>query len=102
MACALSRITWMRFCQAGSWAAVMDVGGAHAGTLAGAMNMLGNIGGAMCPLVIGYILKWTNSNWNLTFYLGAAVYLLGIVCWAFMDPVTPLDDAPAAGRLAAA
>jgi len=78
----------------GSWAAVMDVGGPHAGTLAGAMNMLGNVGGALCPLVIGYILAWTNRNWNLTFYLGASVYLLGIVCWAFMDPVTPLDREP--------
>ncbi len=75
----------------GAWAAAMDVGGAHAGTLSGAMNMLGNVGGALCPLVIGYILKWTDNNWNLTFYLSAAIYLMGIVCWAFLDPVTPLE-----------
>jgi MFS family permease len=75
----------------GSWGAAMDVGGPHAGTLSGAMNMWGNIGGAICPLVIGYILEWTNSNWNLTFYVSAALYLLGIVCWAMLDPVTPLE-----------
>jgi ACS family glucarate transporter-like MFS transporter len=79
----------------GSWAACMDVGGSHAGSLSGAMNMSGNIGGAICPLAIGYILYWTNQNWNLTFYLSAAIYLCGILCWMFLDPVTPLEKEPA-------
>jgi nitrate/nitrite transporter NarK len=71
----------------------MDIGGKYAGTLSGAMNMLGNIGGALAPLAIGYILSWTSNNWNLTFYVSAAIYLLGIVCWYFMDPVTPIEQA---------
>jgi ACS family glucarate transporter-like MFS transporter len=75
----------------GAWAAAMDVGGVHAGSLSGAMNMWGNIGGALSPLVIGYILKWSNSDWNLTFYISAAIYLMGTVCWKFLDPVTPLE-----------
>jgi MFS family permease len=75
----------------GSWASAMDIGGKHAGSLSGAMNMCGNLGGALCPVVIGYILHWTNQNWNLTFYVSAAVYLMGIVCWRFLDPVTPLE-----------
>ncbi len=74
-----------------AWAAAMDVGGKHAGTLAGSMNMWGNVGGAICPLAIGYILRWTHHNWNLTFYLAATVYLAGILCWLFLDPVTPLE-----------
>ncbi len=74
-----------------AWAAAMDIGAKHAGTLSGAMNMWGNVGGFMGPLVIGYVLKWTQNDWNLTFYLSAAVYALGIVCWAFLDPVTPLE-----------
>jgi MFS transporter, ACS family, glucarate transporter len=76
----------------GAWGAAMDVGGAHAGSLSGSMNMCGNIGGALCPLIIGYILKWSHSNWNLTFYVSAAIYLMGIVCWKYLDPVTPLED----------
>jgi MFS family permease len=75
----------------GAWAAVMDIGGKYAGSLAGAMNMLGNMGGAISPLAIGYILRWSGNNWNLTFYVSAAVYLMGIVCWRFLDPVTPLE-----------
>jgi MFS family permease len=80
----------------GAWAACMDVGGKHAGSLSGAMNMWGNIGGALCPTVIGFILLWTNRNWNLTFYISAAIYLMGILCWKFLDPVTPLEIEEAA------
>ena len=75
----------------GTWAAAMDVGGKYAGTLSGAMNMWGNVGGLLCPLAIGYLLRWTDNNWNVTFYVSAAIYLAGILFWAFLDPVTPLE-----------
>ena len=79
----------------GAWATCMDVGGKHAGSLSGAMNMAGNIGGAISPMAIGYMLSWSGNNWNLTFYVSAAIYLCGILCWKFLDPVTPLEkDAP--------
>jgi MFS family permease len=73
-----------------AWAAVMDVGGKYAGTLAGSMNMWGNIGGALSPLAIGYMLSWTN-NWNLTFYVSAGVYATGVIFWLLLDPVTPIE-----------
>ena len=69
----------------------MDVGGRYAGTLSGAMNMFGNLGGTLTPIVIGYILRETN-NWNLTFYVSAAIYAAGGVLWRFLDPVTPVDS----------
>ncbi|MEP6963195.1 MAG: MFS transporter, partial [Acidobacteriota bacterium] len=56
-----------------SWAATMDMGGKYAGTLSGAMNSWGNLGGAVAPAVIGYVLAASNNNWNLTFYISAAV-----------------------------
>ena len=59
------------------------------------MNMMGNFGGALGPIVVGYILTRTAQNWALTFYVSAAIYLLGAVCWLFIDPVTPLDEAEA-------
>jgi ACS family glucarate transporter-like MFS transporter len=74
-----------------SWAATMDMGGKFAGTLSGAMNSWGNLGGAMAPAVIGYVLAASGSNWNLTFYISAAVYAAAIPCWYFLDSVTPLE-----------
>jgi sugar phosphate permease len=76
----------------GSWGACMDVGGKYAGTLSGAMNMAGNIGGALSPMMIGYMLKWTHNNWDFTFYVSAAVYFMGVFCWMGLDPVTPLEE----------
>ena len=49
-----------------AWGACMDVGGRFAGTFSGSMNMMGNLGGFVAPIVIGYILDATGS-WNLTF-----------------------------------
>ena len=76
----------------GSWGACMDVGGRYAGTLSGAMNMLGNMGGAVSPTVIGYMLRWTSNNWDMTFYVSAAVYVVALLLWRFLDPVTPLEE----------
>ena len=75
----------------GAWAASMDIGGRYAGTVSGAMNMWGNVGGALCPAAIGYVLDWSHNDWNLTFYISAAIYLMGVVFWMFLDPVTPLE-----------
>jgi MFS transporter, ACS family, glucarate transporter len=76
----------------GSWGACMDVGGKYAGTLAGAMNMMGNFAGGMSPVVIGYILQQTDNNWDITFYVSAALYFAGSFFWLALDPVTPFDE----------
>ena len=79
------------FVMPAAWAGCMDVGGRYAGTLAGSMNMLGSIAGALSPLVVGYLLAWTNQNWTLTFYVSAAIYSIGAVCWIFLDAHTPME-----------
>ncbi len=73
------------------WTACMDVGGRYVGTLSGTMNMMGNLGGFVSPIVIGYIVEKTN-NWSLTFYVAAVIYFIGAICWLVLDPVTPLEE----------
>ncbi len=77
----------------GGWGACMDVGGKHTGSLSGSMNMMGNAGGAVAPMAVPLILEATNNNWSINFYVFAAVYGLGALCWVFIDPVTPLEEA---------
>ncbi len=77
----------------GGWGACMDVGGRHTGSLSGSMNMMGNAGGAVAPMAVPLILAATNNNWSINFYVFAAVYGLGALCWVFIDPVTPLEKA---------
>lgn len=75
----------------GSWAACMDIGGCYAGSLSGSMNMVGQIGSAIGPVAVAQVLKYSDNNWALTFWMAAVVYAVGAVCWLFIDPVTPLD-----------
>jgi predicted MFS family arabinose efflux permease len=89
----------------GSWTTCMDIGGRGVGSLSGAMNMMGNLGGVVSPWLVGVIvdkavdrtgtplgdLIGSVGAWNLTFVLTAAMCLLGALCWLVVDPVTPLD-----------
>ena len=76
----------------GSWTTCMDIGGKYTGTVSGAMNMMGNFGGVVSPVVLGYVVKET-GNWNLTFYLTAGLYFVGATLLALHQ----LDQAAAAG-----
>jgi MFS family permease len=85
----------------GAWTACMDIGGKFTGTVSGAMNMMGNLGGFVSPIVIGYILFWTkdpvtnaatSAGYNLAFYVTAVLYMVGAICWLFIDSTTPLPQ----------
>jgi ACS family glucarate transporter-like MFS transporter len=85
----------------GAWTACMDIGGKFTGTVSGAMNMMGNLGGFVSPIVIGYILDWTkdpatNANtsvgFDLAFYVTGALYMVGAIAWLFIDSTTPLPQ----------
>src|SRR5438046_8215958 len=75
----------------GCWSTCMDVGGRYAGTLSGSMNMAGNIAGGVAPVAVSYILQFSGHNWMLTFWISAAIYVLGGVCWVGFDPLTLLE-----------
>jgi ACS family glucarate transporter-like MFS transporter len=77
-----------------SWNAAVDMGGDFAGTLAGAMNSVGQFGGSIAPVAIAYLLAASKNNWAPTFYVSAAVYLLGTICWFLLDPVTLVGAPP--------
>ena len=88
------------FVMPAAWAGTMDVGGRYSGTVSGAMNTMGSIAGASSVLVVGYLLDWT-GNWTMTFYISASIYLVGAICWLFLDSHTPLErPAVAAARAA--
>ena len=74
----------------GSWSTSMDIGGPYAGTLSGSMNMMGSIGAALAPLVIGFLLEHSQQNWALTFWISGIVYLAGGLCWLGIDSTTSL------------
>jgi len=74
-----------------AWGACVDMGGAHAGTLSGAMNTSGQIGGFLSPLIVGFCVQWFGS-WSAPLYLTAALYVLGAICWTWIDPSRRLAE----------
>jgi MFS transporter, ACS family, glucarate transporter len=79
------------FVMPAAWASTMDKGGRFAGTVSGAMNMVGGIVGASGSLIVGYILAATGNDWSVALYVSAAVYLVGAFAWLFLDPHTPVE-----------
>ena len=68
-----------------SWAVPMDVAGEHSGTVSGMMNMAGNIGGALSPIVFGVLVQF--GSWQAPFIVAASLLVLGSAVWAFwLDP----------------
>jgi MFS transporter, ACS family, glucarate transporter len=71
------------------WAAPIDIAPDHAGVITGFMNTLGNLGGMVGPLVVGYAVdRW--GSWNFAFYITAIVYVSGAVAWLAIDPTRRL------------
>jgi dipeptide/tripeptide permease len=49
------------------------------------MNMAGNIGGALSPLVFGYLAQ--GGHWETPFIIAATLLVAGAGVWAFwLDP----------------
>ena len=86
---AASLIALAAFCQmmtgSAAWSVCLDVGRRNAGVVTGIMNMVGNIGGTIAPVVVGYAVERTGS-WNIPFYVTAGVLAIGVVMWMLIDP----------------
>jgi ACS family glucarate transporter-like MFS transporter len=63
-----------------AWPVCVDVGGDRAGVVSGAMNMFGNLGGTLCPIVVGVCVKRLGS-WPTALASVAAAYLFAGIAW---------------------
>ena len=75
-----------------TWTTAMDLGGRDVGSVSGAMNSIGQLGGAVAPSVVGYFAQTGPAGWTAALYSAAAAYAIGFLCWLRLDPVTPLED----------
>jgi sugar phosphate permease len=89
----------MGFCNdlimAPAWAVCQDVGRDYAATVSGAMNMFGNLVGAVSTLLVtGLLLKNFPGTKGILicFTMYGCVYFLGVGLWMLIDPTKPIDD----------
>lgn len=68
-----------------AWAVCLEIGGPHAGVVSGAMNMFGNLGGALSPVVVGFGVDRFHS-WDAPLLTVAACYVGSGLCWLLIDP----------------
>jgi ACS family glucarate transporter-like MFS transporter/ACS family D-galactonate transporter-like MFS transporter len=86
---AVSLLALAAFCAAFAgpcaFAATIDIGGPRVPQVAGMMNMTGNFAAGACPVLVGRLFQLT-ENWNLILLLFAGAFLLGAICWLFVNP----------------
>jgi nitrate/nitrite transporter NarK len=73
------------FAMAVSWSTCIDVGHRYSGTVAGFMNMVGNLGTFVAPPIIAYLAK-DRGNWGLALVFSASVFFMASFCWLFINP----------------
>lgn len=72
------------FGQAANWATIVDIGGKYAGTSAGLINTIGNMGNAFQPWIGAMI--FSAFGWNVLFVIYSAVFLVAASMWLMIDP----------------
>jgi nitrate/nitrite transporter NarK len=75
----------MDFMLPSAWALCLDVASTRAGAVTGAMNSAGALGGSLCAVVFGYVVKVTGS-YDLPLLGIAAALLTSGVLFFLIDP----------------
>lgn len=69
-----------------SWNTCVEVGRRYTGTVAGAMNMFGNLAGFAAPVVGGLILERHAGDWNALLLVMTGAAAVSAACWLALDP----------------
>lgn len=74
-----------------AWAMCMSLGGQFGGTATGMMNTAGNLGGWICTVAFGYLIRLM-GNYNLPIRVIAAMVLTAAILFSFIDCTRGLQD----------
>ena len=73
-----------------AWAVCLDIGHNYTGVVTGTMNTAGQLGGFLCSVFYGYVLKATGS-YNAPLAIIAAMVMMGAYLFSRVDPTQPLE-----------
>jgi len=65
------------------------------------MNMFGNIGGALSPLAVAWLVNTTGS-WTPVFVVASVLCLAAALMWFKIDPTQPVVDMHPESEIASA
>jgi MFS family permease len=72
-----------------AWSTCIDIGREHSATVGATMNTSGQIAAMASAPIVGYSVKWF-GDWNMPFWLLGALFVVGALCWLFIDPTEPV------------
>ncbi|HTS26389.1 MAG TPA: MFS transporter, partial [Bryobacteraceae bacterium] len=76
-----------------SWAIPLDIGGDYAGSVSSVMNTCGNIGGAISPALLAYLVR--SYGWNVPFVVAAALCIAAAALFGRIDATRKIFREPA-------
>ena len=74
-----------------AWALCIDLGKQHAGTISGAMNTAGNLGGFFCGILFGFLVQ-SSGNYNLPLYMIAGMLIISACLFTLINPTKPIVE----------
>ena len=74
-----------------AWGTCLDIGGRRAGAVSAAMNTAGQVGSILSPILVAAVVQ-RFSNWSAPLYLTGVLFLMGALCWWWVDPTTPVSE----------
>jgi len=74
-----------------SWAIPLDIGRDYSGTVSSVMNMFGNTGSTVSPIVVGFLLQRYHS-WTPPFVLASILCFVAWLLWFKIDPTQPVVE----------
>ena len=74
-----------------AWALCIDLGKQHAGTISGAMNTAGNLGGFFCGILFGQLVQ-SSGNYNLPLYMIAGMLIISAALFALINTTKPIVE----------
>jgi ACS family glucarate transporter-like MFS transporter len=74
-----------------AYTVTIDMGGKHIPTVFSMMNMSGNLGAMVFPLLVPWLVRLA-GNWGLVLFVFAGVYLAAGACWLPINPNRTVFD----------
>src|SRR6185295_18385440 len=74
-----------------AWGTCLDIGGRRSGSVSAAMNTSGQVGSILSPILVAAVVR-RFSDWSAPLYLAGVLFLLGALCWLWVDPTRPVSE----------